>query len=32
MNAEDDAGPVDDASSGDWAAGFDFEQVAEVAF
>jgi hypothetical protein len=30
--ADDNAGPVEEASSGDWAAGFDFEQVAEVAF
>ena len=32
MHTEDDAGPVDDASSGDWAASFDFEQVGEIAF
>jgi hypothetical protein len=30
--ADDDAGPVEEPSSSDWTASFDFEQVAEVEF
>ena len=32
MNAEDDAGPSEEATSADWTVDFDFEQVAEVEF